>query len=86
VLAAGPTYTVPPVKRLGKARLVATAKNDVDGYNNPVAPRAVIGLMRGGVRAPVLGSHRDGWYKLKGVAAGVDGWIAADHLDVARAP
>jgi hypothetical protein len=84
--AAGPTYTNPPIKKLGKARLVAKAKNDVDVYNNPVEPRAIIGIMRFGVRAPVLTSHRDGWYKLQGVAAGVDGWVAADHLEVTRAP
>lgn len=81
----------PPIKKLGqrgpkikKLGPFATAKNDVDVYNSPVRPRQIVGMMRAGTRAKVLDQHADGWCKLRGVAAGADGWVAQDHLTGCR--
>jgi hypothetical protein len=78
--AAAPPPPSPPAQK------TATAKNDVDIYKGPGGKFGTIKcqghrcVMRDQTTAPVLEYHPDGWCKLKGVADGADGWVAADHL------
>ena len=69
-----------PIRRLGKGKQIATAIDDVDVYDGPGGEHRVIGMLRAGASAPVIGSQ-EGWYKLTiDNVPGGSGWVAADHL------
>jgi hypothetical protein len=67
--------------------LFATAKDEVDIHEGPGGQFNVLQCqgapctMKEGGKAKAL-DHQEGWYKLKGVADGADGWVAEDHLTV----
>lgn len=69
-----------PLKALGKKTSKATAKEDVDIHEGPGGQFKIVGMMREGTTASVLGRHADGWLNLKLDVASGSGWVAADHL------
>lgn len=59
----------------------AFAKSEVEVYDQPVAPRKVIGTFPGTAGSSVLAYHPHGWCQLDLGAWGLGkGWIAQNHL------